>query len=98
MAFSRYIRDGFRPDGKGLRTPGAIKAIRDAINRGDIGITDEFTTTQGERLDTIAGRIYGNGRYWWILATASNIGWSLQVPPGTVIRVPDIRTVERFVG
>ena len=98
MAFSRYIRDGFRPDGKGLQTPGAVEAIRAAISRGDVGIIDEFTTTQAERLDTIAGRIYGNGRYWWVLAAASNIGWGLQVPPGTIIKVPDIRSVERIVG
>lgn len=97
-AISRYIRDGFRSDGKGLQTPGAISAIRFAIRRGDVAINDTFTTTQADRLDTIAGKIYGNGRYWWILAIASDIGWGLQVPPGTIINVPDLRAIERLVG
>ena len=43
---------------------------------------------EGERLDTIAGREYGDSSLWWVLAGASAIGWSLQVPPGTVIYIP----------
>jgi hypothetical protein len=41
---------------------------------------------------------YGNGRYAWIIAAASDIGWMLQVPPGTYIRVPDFEQVARLVG
>jgi hypothetical protein len=44
---------------------------------------------EGERLDYLAGIYYGNSSYWWILAAASGIGYALQVPPGTVIRVPN---------
>tara|TARA_Y100000592_G_scaffold89667_1_gene147190 strand:+ start:831 stop:1130 length:300 start_codon:yes stop_codon:yes gene_type:complete len=43
---------------------------------------------QGERLDTIAGRIYGSGNMWWVIAAASGIGWGTQVPPGTLLRIP----------
>ena len=43
---------------------------------------------EGERLDTIAGQVYGSGRMWWVIAAASGIGWGLQVPPGTLIRIP----------
>ena len=43
---------------------------------------------EGERLDTIAGQAYGDSSFWWIIAAASGIGWGLQVPPGTVLRVP----------
>jgi len=25
---------------------------------------------------------------WWIIAALSNIGWNLQVPPGTKITLP----------
>jgi len=39
----------------------------------------------------LAGIEYGNSTYWWIIAAASHIGWSLQVPEGTLIRIPDLR-------
>ena len=43
---------------------------------------------EGERLDYLAGVYYGDSSLWWVLAAASGIGYALQVPPGTVIRVP----------
>jgi nucleoid-associated protein YgaU len=45
-------------------------------------------TKEGERLDTIAGQVYGAANYWWVIAAASGIGWGCQVPPGTWIRIP----------
>jgi hypothetical protein len=42
-----------------------------------------------QRLDTLAGKYYGSSQYWWIIAAASGIGWGLQVPPGTLIRIPE---------
>jgi nucleoid-associated protein YgaU len=42
----------------------------------------------GERLDTIAADMYGDGSYWWVIAAATGIGWCLQVPPGTTLRIP----------
>ena len=44
---------------------------------------------EGERLDYLAGIYYGDSSFWWILAAASGIGYALQVPPGTIIRVPN---------
>jgi len=98
MAFSRYSRDRIAPDGKGLAVPGAVAAIRIGIKIGDIPIINTLVATQSDRLDTLSGVLYGDGRYWWVLAAASNIGWGLQVPPGTLINVPDLRAVERVVG
>ena len=43
---------------------------------------------EGERLDTIAGKAYGDGTLWWVIAACSGIGWGLQVPPGTLLKVP----------
>jgi nucleoid-associated protein YgaU len=58
----------------------------------------ESVLQEGERLDTIAGKVYGDGRYWWVIAAASGIGWGIQVPPGTVIIIPDINQVAEYVG
>ena len=51
-----------------------------------------------ERLDTIAGEVYGNGRLWWILAAASDIGWGAQPPPGTIIIIPAIEDIITLLG
>jgi hypothetical protein len=97
-AFSRYLRDRVSSDGKGLATSGAIAVIRSAIQTGDVPIVKTLTTTQADRLDSLAAALYNDSRYWWVLAAASNIGWGLQVPPGTVILVPDIKSVEGLVA
>jgi len=56
-------------------------------------------TIQGlARLDQLAGQIYGNGSYWWAIAAASDIGWGLQVPPGTRLLIPDIEQVMDAIG
>ena len=41
-----------------------------------------------KQLATSESQIYGSSDLWWILAAASGIGWALQVPPGTVVKVP----------
>ena len=51
-----------------------------------------------DRLDTISGIVYGDARYWWVLAAASNIGWGMQVPAGTLLQVPDLGSVASLVG
>ena len=43
---------------------------------------------QAQRLDHLAGIVYEDSTLWWVIAAASGIGWGLQVPPGTVIRIP----------
>jgi len=49
---------------------------------------DKITISDKQRLDTLAGKHYGNTQYWWVIAAASGIGWALQVPAGTIIRIP----------
>jgi len=62
--------------------------IRTAIENGTLDYTS--SVLRGfQRLDNIAGEHYGDGRLWWIIAAASGIGWGLQVPPGTVLNIPN---------
>ena len=97
MAISRYSRSIVLNGGKQLGTGRTQEVIRNAIKFSTLGYREIFIRGH-ERLDTIAGEVYGDAQYWWILAAASNIGWGLQVPPGTVIRIPDLRQALEIVG
>lgn len=97
MAFSRYTRSPVLNFGAQFGTSRAREAIQTAIASGQLS-SQEIIVRGRERLDTIAGSVYGDGRYWWILAAASNIGWGMQVPPGTIIRVPSLNAVAALVG
>lgn len=44
--------------------------------------------TEGRRLDHIAAQTYGDASLWWVIASASGIGWGLQCPADTVINIP----------
>ena len=45
------------------------------------------------RLDTISFNFYGDVNLWWVIALASNIKYSLEVPKGTVLRIPPLQTL-----
>jgi len=96
--FSRYVRDDLLSSGKGLKSSRSIEAIRSGISLGTIPVSRRFTTTEGDRLDVLAASFYGDARYWWILAAASGIGWSVQVPPGIFVLVPTLKDVEKIIG
>jgi hypothetical protein len=98
MAFSRYTRDYVRGDRQGLSTSSAIVKLRAALRQGAIYPIDVKVISQAQRLDVIAGEVYGDAKYWWILAAASDIGWGLQIPAGTVINILDLNAVEGLVG
>ena len=98
MAFDRYKKDGFRYDFRGLQSSESINTIRSGIESGDIQITKILILTETDRVEHIAGALYGDSRYWWIIAAASEIGWALQAPPGTIIKVPDLNDVQRLLG
>jgi len=97
MAIKRYERT--RVIGLGFRfgTSFAIPVIRENIENGNIRF-DEITLDESQRLDVLAGEFYGDARMGWIIGAASGIGWMPQVPPGTLIRIPNIDDVARFVG
>tara|TARA_B100000676_G_C17541360_1_gene562631 strand:+ start:127 stop:417 length:291 start_codon:yes stop_codon:yes gene_type:complete len=71
----------------GIGTSRAVMTIRAAVKAGGI-TTKPYTMKEGDRLDIIAHKEYGDGRLWWIIAAASNIGWWAQLPPGTHLKIP----------
>jgi len=95
--FGRYTIDAIIARGSQLGSPRTVSLIRRAIKNGSLPINKTLVVTEGDRLDTIAGVVYGDARLWWVLAAASNIGWCPQVPPGTVVNVVNLSKVESLV-
>jgi hypothetical protein len=97
MTVNRYNRSVTLAQGVQYGTSEAHTIVRQAIKNNELHV--ETMVLRGfERLDTLAGKLYGDSRYWWILAASSDIGWGLQVPPGTVILVPILADVLKLVG
>tara|TARA_A100001011_G_scaffold393614_1_gene483884 strand:- start:438 stop:734 length:297 start_codon:yes stop_codon:yes gene_type:complete len=98
MGLNRYRRAPKLRGGKMVGTYDACYIIFQAASRSMIEV-DVRKTSETERLDHIAGEYYGDGRLWWVIAGASGIGWCLQVPPGTYLRIPtSIEQVAQIVG
>lgn len=90
MALSRYFRtfSGKNQIGQSyISTSNASYRINRAVESGIIDV-HVHVLEQGERLDHLSGMFYGDSSYWWVIAAASGIGWGLQIPPGTFIKIP----------
>jgi hypothetical protein len=98
MTFSRYARTSVLNLGTQFGTSRAIEAIRKGIASGQIKVSKQVVVRGAERLDTLAGDLYGDARYWWILAAASDVGWGLQVPVGTLLTVPVLGDIASLIG
>jgi len=86
MGTSRYA---FTPrlDSKTIATSDINSKIYLACERGIIPCSS-LVTKAGQRLDHLAAAAFGDNKLWWIIASASGVGWPLQVPPGTLLRIP----------
>ena len=92
MAASRYARDGSIRQGTTRKTARSARIIQRAVYSGRVRFGTQ--TLRGfSRLDVVAGKYYGDGKYWWIIAAASGVGWGLQVPPGTRLVIPNLDQV-----
>ena len=95
--FSRYAQTPRLNFGEQQGTSTAIQTIRNAIKNGSIAYRT-VVARGAQRLDVMAGETYGDARFWWVLAAASDIGWGLQIPAGTVINIPELADIARIVG
>jgi hypothetical protein len=98
MAFSRYRNSPQLALGSQYGTSRAVATLRNAILSGQIPILDTVTLVGNQRLDHLAAIYYKDSRYWWVLAAASEIGWGMQLPPGTIISIPDLDAVSNLIG
>lgn len=97
MSFSRYQRVDVLGFNRFYGTSNTHVIIHDAVKNGTVP-SKTIVLHEHERLDHVAFRHYGNGRYWWIIAAASGIGWGLQVPPGTMIVIPSLDELSKLIG
>ncbi len=87
MGMSRYTFNGVVNSGKGIKTSSKMTQIFNAVEIGALSYST-YVLEESQRLDHIAGLSYQDSSYWWVIAAASGIGWGMQVPPGTVLRIP----------
>ena len=55
-----------------------------------LGGSSEGDATQGERLDEIAARYYGDPSLWRLIATFNNVSDPDHLTPGTILRIPPL--------
>lgn len=97
MTINRYARTPIFGVNARYGISFAIPTIRTNIEQGNIRYT-EYVSKEKDRLDILAGKVYGDSRLWWIIAAASNIGFASQVPPGIALKIPNIQDIIRWVG
>ena len=95
MALSRYV-NSVKIRGIRYGTSEISTIIKKAIDSRTINYST-YVMKEGDRLDTVAGERLGDGGNWWAIAAASGIGWGLQVPPGTLVKIPNMASVIALV-
>ncbi|MBP04479.1 MAG: hypothetical protein CMA72_06825 [Euryarchaeota archaeon] len=94
----RYTNDNKIRTGRMIGTPKASRILSKAVRNGTIRVNNRVLK-EGERLDSIAGELYGDARLWWIIAACSGVGWALQAPGGTILKIPaSLAQVRALVG
>lgn len=94
----RYSRTNRVKGGRQFGTAKGATAIYYAVQSGRIASTRRITR-EGDRLDVIAGQLWGDSTLWWVIAASSGIGWGAQVPPGIVLKIPvNLEEILLYVG
>jgi len=84
---NRYSQNTLINGGTGLSTSKLIPIVRRLREAGQIKYRQRILK-DGERLEHVAAQELGSSQLWWVLAAMSDIGWPMQLPPGTVINIP----------
>ena len=63
-----------------------------------LGTYHTVTLREENRLDIIANEEYGDQRYYWVIAMANNIIDPFNVKQGTVLKIPQIATINMKGG
>lgn len=93
----RYKRDQ-RISGGLLQTAQSVTTLRRAKEFNLLSLRTVILT-KSQRLDHIAFKEFGDPHAWWIIAALSDIGWGMQLPPGTILSIPtDLRVIQQLVG
>ena len=63
----------------------------------EMSVTDTYIrTTTVERLDLLAHAFYNDVTLWWAIAAANGLGkGSLYVPTNSLLRIPDILSIDQ---
>lgn len=96
MTLRRYTRSPILIAGRKFGTSNLIPIIRNNIANGTITYI-KYITKENERLDILAGKFYNDGKLWWLIAAASDIGWGLQVPSNTVLIIPKLEEAAQYI-
>jgi phage tail protein X len=90
------IFEGSRYEGAGLYNREGVGTIRVRyIDRTPLGRPQYYQLVEGDTLDRLSYRFYGDSQYWWILADynpALKFPYN-PLPAGITIQVPDLYLV-----
>tara|TARA_Y100000356_G_scaffold133646_1_gene141117 strand:- start:578 stop:871 length:294 start_codon:yes stop_codon:yes gene_type:complete len=90
----RYEKTPIKTDKSGIR-------VYSTTYYPDIPLddSDEFISViDGDRVDLVANRYYGDVSLWWVIAKANGIKGKAALTPGDVLRIPGNinRIIENF--
>ena len=90
----RYSTTRQKLDKSGVRVYGTTYYPRIELDDGDTFIYPK----DGDRLDSLAYKYYGDTTLWWVIAKANGLKGKPALPTGKIIRIPsDITTIiEKF--
>ena len=80
----RYATTRQKIDKSGIRVYSTTYYPEITISDGDSFIYP----IEGERLDNLANKYYGDTTLWWIIAKANGLKGKMYVPQNTEIRIP----------
>lgn len=91
---SRYIKtSAYLRDGNTL-----ILSIRNRV-KFDAEKSTFYRVVQGDTLDGIAYKQYGNAQLWWAIMEANPLYQSeIDIKPGTILMIPSFEQVVKAIG